>query len=199
MRIENKGSLIDWDNFEEIETSLLIEFISWKGEGDSETEEASQKAGAIFFDRFRKDLTQKCEILCKRWNHSIEVSTLLVQRTFQKFFRRNSFNFEDSNCSDYDMAVRLYLYSIASNELTNYYREVNGLRAPKYSGEEKIVREIDDLDIFAGKVEPRRGIKKEVEANSTCFKLLQLETETYLFNIHECRCRQGRVPAKTPF
>lgn len=155
--------MFDWDKTDDIPTSELVEYMGWKDKGDAETEELARKCFEVFFDRFKVDLTHKCEILCRRWKHPPAVAWLLVERTFKKFLNHGHFDFEKSKAEDYDIGIRLYLYRIAQHELTDYYRETSGLRQTKYTGEEDLVYEVDELDVFKDKPESYGKLKQKLE------------------------------------
>ncbi|WP_236979869.1 hypothetical protein [Membranihabitans maritimus] len=154
--------MLDWDNHKKISTEDLVELISWRGDEDPEVQENSKRAGAIFFDRFRDKVIQKCEVLCKRWSQPLMVAEELVEETFSKFFTRQKFDINKSLSDDYDVAVELYLYRISFNALVDRYRRSVSKYASKYTGEEDLVYDITDLDIFNGTVESSTKLKEKL-------------------------------------
>lgn len=154
--------MLDWEKHEEIPTKDLIELISWRGDEDSEIQESSKRAGAIFFDRFREKVAQKCEILCARWSQSLIIAEELVEETFSNFFTRQKFDIDKSLSDDYDVAVEIYLNRISFNALVDKFRWSNSKYAYKYSGDEELVYDFNDLDIFKEKIESTTKLKKKL-------------------------------------
>jgi len=155
--------LFDWSKHTEIPTNDLVECICWKGKGDEETEEIARRCFEIFFNRFKVDVTRKCEVLCTRWKHPPSVALSLVERTFKSFLHKGKFDPAKSSTEDYDTGIKLYLYRIAERELTDYYREQSGMRLSPYTGQEQLVYEVQELEAFKNNPEPTGKLKEYLE------------------------------------
>lgn len=140
--------MLDWSKPDTISTLELIEYISWKGQGDAETEEAGKRAFGIFYGRFSKDLSQKCEILCSRYRYDSSVALELLEKTFSKFINLNKFNIAKCKTKDVDLCVKLYLFQIAKFSLIDIYRERTGLRGYDKYNHYGLVHEIEEMDAF---------------------------------------------------
>jgi DNA-directed RNA polymerase specialized sigma24 family protein len=134
----------DWKTLELHPTEVLIDFF----QGQTQPKEVGKNAYLALMFRFRKDLLNKCEIICKKRGFDIDVAQIVAERTFKKYGRSKKFRIEECKSSCVDTCFKLYLYAIAKNELNNYFREEekrkNGLL---YDGSENIITEIPNLDL----------------------------------------------------
>ena len=140
---------MEWSDYKKLATKDLLEYIKWRGSGDSELEEAAHKAFLAFYYRFIEDVTKKCEILCSNRGHDESVALIIIERVFIKIKEKHNYDHSKSTAEDFDTGVLLYLYSIAYYQLIDYYREQTGYGASRYTGDETIVKDIDDLTIFS--------------------------------------------------
>lgn len=154
--------MLNWEKHDEIETQDLVELIKWRDSSDPETDSVAQKAAAIFFDRFKIKVSNKCEILCERWNQPLTTAEMLLEETFGKFFEGNKFDISKATTKDYDKAIELYLYRTAFNSLIDHYRRSVSKYASRYTGEEVVVRDFHDLSVVSGKVETTKKIQEKL-------------------------------------
>lgn len=187
---------MNWSKPNEISTSDLIELISWKGGGDEETDRLSLLAYEVFHGRFAPDLTNKCEIMCANRGHSTGVALLIVERTLRKFVKSKSFDLTKSKVQDVNLAVQLYLNRIAFHELVDYHRELNGLRGTKYTGDEDLVYEIEDLAIFKEKVQPLGQLKKIHEVLKHAISGLNQNQKLIYLTYFNAKVTEGEKPPR---
>lgn len=110
--------------------------------------------------RFRDDVLQKCEIICKSYGHDITVAEQITESTFSKYLKNGAFDFEKSNSKDVDHSFRLYLYGISQKELFNFYRnEERKKKGYYYNGTEKIVEELPNISELNLSIEERIRIE----------------------------------------
>jgi len=132
----------DWKKFENEKTYTLIELFQDRNQPTSTRD-------LVFFAlcyRFRKDLLNKCEVICNRFGHDITVAEQIAEKTFKNYALKGKFEIDKANTSNIDDAFKLYLYQIARNELTNYYRlQERKKRGHFYNGSERIVTELPPL------------------------------------------------------
>ncbi|PLX08215.1 MAG: hypothetical protein C0596_07950 [Marinilabiliales bacterium] len=113
---------MDWKQLENETTEDLIQYIQWKVQ--PEYKDVSDAAFVAFCFRFRSDLIKKCEIICQRHKHDVDVAKEIACRVFQKFWLNP--NYDDNKrkmAQTFDEGVKFYLYGIANYELINFYRE----------------------------------------------------------------------------
>ncbi len=154
--------MLNWDRHEEIPTQDLVELISWRDPDDPESDIVAEKAGVIFFDRFKHKVANKCEILCNRWNQPLQTAEMLLDETFGKFFEGNNFDISKANTSDYDKAIEIYLYRTAFNSLIDHYRRSISKYASRYTGEEQVIRDFHELSIVSGKFETTKKLQEKL-------------------------------------
>ncbi|WP_203256508.1 sigma-70 RNA polymerase sigma factor region 4 domain-containing protein [Hyunsoonleella ulvae] len=132
----------DWKKFEKESTYNLIKIFQDRNQSDNIRD-------LVFFAlcyRFRKDLLNKCEINCKRFKHDVNVAEQIAESTFKSYALKGDFKIEKTNTSNIDNSFKLYLYGIARNELTDYYRlQQKKKRGHFYDGSETIVKDLPIL------------------------------------------------------
>lgn len=136
--------LNNWKRFENTDTEVLIGYYQSK---DSD-ETLKEDAFLTLCFRFREDLLNKCEIICKNRGHNIEVAQEVTENTFKKYWKSGSFKIGEGRQASIDDCFRVYLYKIAKNELINYYNlSKKRERGQLYDGTEGIIKEIPNFNI----------------------------------------------------
>ncbi len=153
--------MIDWKEYKDESTSDLIEYLKWKDQ--EEYQDVAEAAFKVFVFRFRKELVEKCEIVCKKWKYDNHVAVEIASSVFKRFYKYPNFKEDKSKASDCDKGVLLYLLGIANRELINYYNKEKGIYTSPYTGEEKIIREFPKIDFKQFKPERRGEMKKRFE------------------------------------
>jgi DNA-directed RNA polymerase specialized sigma24 family protein len=133
-----------WQEYTKKRTEELVSIFQEKKQG----REPEEFAFYALVDRFGKDLLQKCEINCKRFGHDANVAEIICEATFRSYAKKGNFNLNKGEGRTADESFKLYLYVIARNELTNYYRlEQKKAKGQYYDGSEKIVCELPQIDL----------------------------------------------------
>ena len=102
----------------------------------------------VLVDRFQKDLLEKCEIICSRYGHGPDIAEMIAQQTFEAFAKSRSFQIEKGTSNNTDKSFKLYLYKIAQNKLTDYYRRIKKEALGKtYYGNEKIITQLPEYQL----------------------------------------------------
>lgn len=136
--------MANWHRFEKLNTETLIAHCQNTDNDENERDDAFL---ALCF-RFRGDLLKKCEFLCKRRGHDIDVAVEIVENTFKKYGKSRNFDPKLGNHDSIDNCFKYYLYKIAGNELKDYYkREQKRLNDQLYTGEETIITNLPDVDL----------------------------------------------------
>lgn len=134
---------VTWNKEPDTSTKSLVESIQNSNSSDSDREEAF----TILTYRFREQVTQKCEVICKNYGHNAITAEMIAQRTFEAFFLKGDFIEEKGQGKTYEQSLLLYLFQIAHNELISYYREVERKKNSPYSGTEQIIWDIPDKSL----------------------------------------------------
>tara|TARA_R100001369_G_scaffold84450_1_gene117363 strand:+ start:54 stop:725 length:672 start_codon:yes stop_codon:yes gene_type:complete len=146
----------DWKEFENESTYNLIKAFQNRNQPDNTRD-------LMFFAlcyRFRKDLLNKCEINCKRFGHDINVAEQIAESTFKSYALKGDYKIEKANTTNIDDSYKVYLYGIAKNELTNYYRlQQRKKRGHFYDGSETIIKDLPPLHNIKLSIEDQIRLK----------------------------------------
>ena len=133
----------DWKSLDSHSSEVLIGYFQDEKKDVTVRDDAFL---ALMF-RFRKDLVNKCEIICKRRGFDIDVARLIAERTFTKYGRSKNFRVEKCTSSCIETCFKIYLYGISRNELKDYYNEEEKKRKGQYYyGTENIITEIPSVE-----------------------------------------------------
>jgi RNA polymerase sigma factor (sigma-70 family) len=148
---------MSWKTYEDTSTSELIEYIKWKGQ--PEYLEAATEAYTALYFRFCEDLIQKCRIVVGRWGYDKVVCDEIAERTFKRFWS-HPHTFDEANCKTYDIntCLKLYLYRVAQNQLSDYRKQE--ARPNPYTGKEEIVKDFPDLENLNTGEAKRKELKR---------------------------------------
>ena len=102
-----------------------------------------EHAFIVLCTRFRKELLEKSEVVCKRFGHSVVVAEQISDQAFRKYAQKPNYQESASNAMDYDTGFIFYLFGIAEKELTNYYRiQKRRQDGCDYDGSEQVISEL---------------------------------------------------------
>lgn len=133
-----------WEDFKSKSTEELIG--AFQAKGGPKT--AKDNAFFALVHRFRQDLLNACEVVCTRFGHSPYVAEIIAESTFKAYATKGNFDPKKGKGKTIDDSFRIYLYSIARNELTNYYRlEERKRKGQFYDGTEKIITALPQIDL----------------------------------------------------
>lgn len=129
-----------WIVSNETETKTLVEIFR-----SSEAPQTARDQAFIYLTyRFRKEVLDKCEILCKKFGYGVSTAEMIADVTFESYGRKGaSFDERKGNGEDYDESLLLYLLTIAQNEFTNYYRNIQRKLESPYDGTEDIIYNLE--------------------------------------------------------
>lgn len=134
----------DWKKFETTATEVIIDFL----QNDKNEIRVKNDAFVALMFRFREDLLNKCEKICKQRGYDNDVAQLIAERTFTKYGKSKKFKKEEGNYECVDTCFKLYLYKIASNELNSFYHEENKRKKGLlYDGTENIVTQLPKVNL----------------------------------------------------
>lgn len=129
----------DWNKKDSSELIMLFQ-------DENQTKFIRDSAFYTLIVRFRKDILNKCEIICKNYGHSITVAEQIAESTFKSYATKGCFKLEKVTNENIDKSFKLYLYGIARRELTNFYRfEERKRKGFDSDGSETIVIELPDF------------------------------------------------------
>jgi len=131
---------MNWEALKNEPTEDLTEIIKFKEDPDYLAD--AKNAFTVLTFRFRKDVIDKCTIVCRKWGYiDEEVAIELTQRTFERYWKYPfSFDKKKCNLADVDQCFKFYLYSIAENELKRLHSE----KVSPYDGSEKLITSVID-------------------------------------------------------
>ena len=134
-----------WKDFESRSTEELISVFQDRAKDESHRE----LAFFALVHRFRQDLIQKCDIFCKRFGHGPNVAEAISGNTFTAYAKKGSFEPSKGKGKTLDDSFKIYLYGIARNELTNFFRvEEKKAKGLYYDGTEKVVSELPPVNVM---------------------------------------------------
>lgn len=146
-----------WKDLESKPTGELIELF----QGKTTTSQLRDEAFIALTYRFREDLLAKCEILCARFHHGPGIAEVITTNTFKAYAKKGNFVKSEGKGETIDDSFKIYLYGIARNELTNFYRQEERKRKGQYyDGSETIVTDLPrDLDLTHADIETKLRVK----------------------------------------
>lgn len=131
------------DKYLKESTADLIQYINWKD--DAGFEESAQQAFIALCYRFRKILTNKCEIIAKGKGLSNSDVIEIVENTFKRFYKYSK-SFDPDRNKNIDKGLKFYLFSIAQNECTKLICKRNGIGVSPYTGFEEVITQFPDIE-----------------------------------------------------
>lgn len=134
---------VTWNKETDATVKNLVDLIQNINTSDSDRE----KAFIVLTYRFRKQVCQKCEVICKNYGHNAITAEMIAQRTFQAFFTKGGFIEEKGRGKTYEQSMLLYLFQIAHNELISYYREIERKKNNPYDDAEQIIWDIPERSL----------------------------------------------------
>lgn len=139
-----KHHINDWKRFESEQTEVLINFFQTE-ENDERIQDDVFRALCF---RFRGELLKTCEIICKMKGHNEDVAAEIANNTFKKYYKTRCFKVGNTNKATLNDCFIVYLNKIAKNELINWWKNEQKLKAGLlYDGTEEVITELPKLDI----------------------------------------------------
>ena len=101
-------------DFENMAGSELLEYISFKDEFPNEAEMAFY----VFQARYQRDILQKSEVLCSKFEYNEVIAFLAATCTFDKVWKNaHTFSMEKANTKNVDKAILLWMYKILFTQI----------------------------------------------------------------------------------
>lgn len=155
-------------DFENMIGSELLEYISFKDEFPKEAE----LAFCVFCDRYQRDILQKSEIHCFKFEYNEAIAFFAAECTFVKVWNKaHTFSMEKANTKNVDRAILLWMYKILYTQIL-LFKEKDTCAQPT---EEEDLSLIENLDALVNFYAPENIEKKKELKESYSFleKVLQ--------------------------
>ncbi|MCS2713646.1 RNA polymerase subunit sigma [Bacteroides thetaiotaomicron] len=142
-------------DFENMVGSELLEYISFKDEFPNEAELAFY----VFCDRYQRDILQKSEIQCSKFEYNEAIAFLAAKCTFDKVWNKaHTFSMEKANTKNIDKAILLWMYKILYTQIL-LFKDRDTCAQPT---EEEDLSLIENLDALVNVYAPE-NIEKQKE------------------------------------
>lgn len=163
-------------------TENLLEYIQWKDEPDYSV--IAKEAFNVFTFRFQLELLKKLIPICKNWGYDEQVATELAYLTFERIWKYSKFDLSKSKQTDFDKAVLFYLFGITKRLIADYRKSETAEPNP-FTGDEEIIREMPDIEIFEVGKERKAELKGMYELlNDALSRLTPKHKIIYLTYMH---------------
>jgi DNA-directed RNA polymerase specialized sigma24 family protein len=132
---------LNWQELDSYSLEELIEVLQLQ-----EDDEGKAWADAAFENivlRFRKDLLEKCTIMCVKNKLTETDAEVITSRVFKKIYQHPTFTRSKCKQKKIEDCFRLYLYKIARNEFADYVLPDE----QPYSGTERVITSIVDTTV----------------------------------------------------
>jgi hypothetical protein len=151
--------MIEKIDFENMVGSELLEYISFKDEFPNEAELAFY----VFCDRYQRDILQKSEIQCSKFEYNEAIAFLAAKCTFDKVWNKaHTFSMEKANTKNIDKAILLWMYKILYTQIL-LFKDRDTCAQPT---EEEDLSLIENLDALVNVYAPENLEKqKELKEN----------------------------------
>lgn len=172
----------------------LIEVVKMRGD-----EEAIAWSDAAFVNitfRLRKDVLEKCTIMCGKVGLTETDAEELANRVFDRYHRYpNGYGKKPSRCKTEELALKVYLYGIARNEL---YDMIHPDESPYDGTEEVITSLVNPAQVYVPEkldqlVQAEAAIDKALAHLTPKHKIIYL---TYKYHEREGRYLPPRLRKK---
>ena len=131
---------MNWEELQDDKLEDLIEFVRLKG--DEESKAWSQAAFTIITFRYRKEVLERCTLMCTKNGLTETDAEEVANRVFEKVYHYPTFDKSECRVKDIDKCFRIYLFKIVRNEFFDY---VNPDESP-YTGEERVITSLINLN-----------------------------------------------------
>jgi hypothetical protein len=151
--------MIEKIDFENMVGSELLEYISFKDEFPNEAELAFY----VFCDKYQRDILQKSEIQCSKFEYNEAIAFLAAKCTFDKVWNKaHTFSMEKANTKNIDKAILLWMYKILYTQIL-LFKDRDTCAQPT---EEEDLSLIENLDALVNVYAPENLEKqKELKEN----------------------------------
>lgn len=147
-------------DFENMAGSELLEYISFKDEFHNEAE----LAFCVFCDRYQRDILQKAEIQCSKFEYNDAIAFLAAQCTFDKVWKNaHTFDLKKANTKNVDKAILLWMYKILYTQIL-LFKNRDTCAQPTEEEDLSLIENVDELiNVYAPEnIEKQKGLKESL-------------------------------------
>ncbi len=128
-------------DFENMVGSELLEYVSLKDEFHDEAE----MAFCVFRDRYQRDILQKSEILCSKFEYNEAIAFLVATCTFDKVWKNaHTFSMKKANTKNIDKAILLWMYKILFTQIL-LFKDKDTCAQPTKEEDLSLIETVDGL------------------------------------------------------
>lgn len=128
-------------DFENMVGSELLEYISFKDEFPNEAEMAFY----VFQARYQRDILQKSEVLCSKFEYNEAIAFLAATCTFDKVWKNaHTFNMKKANTKNVDKAILLWMYKILFTQIL-LFKNRDTCAQPTKEEDLSLINDVDGL------------------------------------------------------
>lgn len=128
-------------DFESMVGSELLEYISFKDEFPNEAEMAFY----VFQARYQRDILQKSEVLCSKFEYNEAIAFLAATCTFDKVWKNaHTFNMKKANTKNVDKAILLWMYKILFTQIL-LFKNRDTCAQPTKEEDLSLINDVDGL------------------------------------------------------
>lgn len=147
-------------DFENMIGSELLEYISFKDEFPNEAEMAFY----VFRDRYQRDILQKSEVLCSKFEYNEAIAFLAATCTFDKVWKNaHTFRIEKANTKNVDKAILLWMYKILFTQIL-LFKDKDTCAQPTKEEDLSLIENVDGLiNVYAPEdLEKQKELKENL-------------------------------------
>lgn len=147
-------------DFENMVGSELLEYISFKDEFPNEAE----LAFCVFCDRYQRDILQKSEIQCSKFEYNEAIAFLAAKCTFDKVWNKaHTFSMEKANTKNIDKAILLWMYKILYTQIL-LFKDRDTCAQPTEEEDLSLIENLDTLvNVYApDNIEKQKELKENL-------------------------------------
>ena len=147
-------------DFENMVGSELLEYISFKDEFPNEAE----LAFCVFRDRYQRDILQKSEIQCSKFEYNEAIAFLAATCTFDKVWKNaHTFDIKKANTKNIDKAILLWMYKILYTQIL-LFKDRDTCAQPTKEEDLSLIENVDELiNVYAPEnLEKKKELKENL-------------------------------------
>lgn len=145
-------------DFKNMTGSELLEYISFKDEFPNEAE----LAFCEFRDRYQRDILEKSEIKCSKFEYNEAVAFLAATCTFDKVWKKaHTFDLKKATTKNVDKAILFWMYKILYTQIL-LFKDKDTCAQPTKEEDLSLIENLDELVIVYApeNVEKRKELKE---------------------------------------
>jgi len=147
------------NDFEKMKGDELITFISWKAEYFEE----AKLAFTVFCFRYEKDLQQKAEIYCSKFEYNESIALMAVECSFGRVWNYPTFDMKKSHVKDENKAILLWMYRILYTQII-LFKNRDTCAQPTEEEDLTLINNLDEYASFSSK----ENLEKKKELIEKC-------------------------------